>query len=316
MLISILGLIVMAAGTACGCSLLGWSSPLSVILGVCVLIGGFILLFYAVKGKTCTTDFGKWLSVEIASMAVLFVILGFAVLPTSITINFIFQRGELSAAADEDIVGIDSLIATFDRTETARLDGTFRGLENYLRLGNRNCSPALGAYISNTLGSNPQHFSQNIINNNRGTMQARIEDLRLGNRMFRNSFNRGIERLHENGNSRIPLRYGELGEQLDTLSGQVGRVLTDISASMELPMVYAGTGNQYTIRSNEPTVYRYQPHYYKAEFAKVCKPHWRSVVLAVFAAVIALFYYLISYRALRKGIDKGKKISDTLGFPL
>lgn len=273
-------------------------------------------MFMGARAKVCNTDFAKWMNIEIGCLVGMFMIFGFAVLPTATTYNFVRMHGALTDAADADISGIDSMMAAFDRTETERMDGTYRGLENYLRLGNHNCSPALANYIQGSLGSSTQYFSQNIINNNRGTVQAKIDDLRLGNRMYRNTFNNAVDKLHGIGSSRIPLGYGNLSQQLDTISSQIGTVLTEISASLNLPVVYAGNGDQYTIRNTEPTVYSFRPTEFALEFAYVDTMQWQSIILSVLSILVAMFYYLISYRAIRKAVDKGQKISDSLGLPL
>lgn len=314
--ISALGLLTVGAGTWFGMSLSGESPAISAALGLVVLIIGGAAVFVGGCAKTASSDFAYWRKVEIGCVGAMCCVFAFALLPTAKTFNFMRHHGELVEAAVADIDGIDSLVTSFDRTETERMNATFRGLENYLRLGNRNCSPALAAYIQNTLGSTTVFFSQNIINNNRGTVQAKIDDLRLGNRMYRNTFNNALDRLDQIGTGILPLGYAALSQQLDTISAQVGTVLTDISSSLNLPVVYAGRGDQYTVRETEPTVYTYRPHVFAAEFAAASTLDWVSLALAALSVAVAVFYYLITYRALRKAVDKGQKVSDGLGLPI
>lgn len=316
MIITCLGLLVTSGGTWFGLSLQGINSLVAFFIAAIVLLGGGIAVFMGVRAKVCTSDFAKWMGIEIGCLVVMFCVFGFSVLPTATTFNFIRNHTALSEAANTDINGIQNMLNEFDTNETARMEATFNGLQNYLRLGNRNCSPQLASYIQNSLGSAPQFFSQSIINNNRGTVEARISDLRLGNRMYRNTFNNVIEQLRGEASSRVPLHYSKLNQQMDTVSANVGQVLTEISASLDLPVVAAGHGNQYTIRNTRATTYSFRPEAFAREYEQSFQFNWTSIIMAAVSALAAMFYYFISYRSLRKGVEKGSKISDNLGLPL
>ncbi len=315
-LISLIGLVVMAGGTWCGLALGGFSPAIAGLIGLAVLLVGGTAVFLGARAKECNSDFAKWLRIEISCIVAMFLVFMFAVMPTATTFNFIREHGSLASAAGRDISGIDSLMADFERNETERMDGTFRGLESYLRLGNNNCSPQLRQYIQNELGSSPRYFSNNVINNSRGAVEVKIVELRLDNRRYRTTFDDALEKMRSTAESRWPLTYAGLNDNLEVVAAEVGNVLTQISAGLNLPRVYAGQGSQYTISVTEPTVYSFEPSAYREAYDAVGKYSWITVVMAVAFAFMAMFYYIITYRALRKAVDKKAKISDSLGLPI
>ncbi len=316
MIISLLGLLVLSGGTWIGLALRHVSPAIAAIAAIVVLLVGGVSVFLGVRAKTAESDFNKWRRYEILCIAGMFLSAGFAVMPTAITFNFIHNNRELRHAASADIQGIDSLITVFNENETARMNATFRGLENFVRLGNNNCSPAMRQYLENEFRTTPGHFSTQLINNRRGEIRAQIDDIRLGNSMYGNVFNNRIRALRGVVSSRIPIGFGRLGTELSSTSEQIGDVLTDISGGLSLPVVSAGSGQQYTVRPSQSCEYRFEPTAYVEAYGCIFVWTFWSILFSVLSVLAAVFYYLISYRTIRKAVDRGSKVSDRLGLPL
>lgn len=316
MLISIIGLVVMAVCTWIGLALNHIAPAIAAVASIVVLLVGGVSVFIGVRAKTAGSDFGKWHTYEIFCIVGMFLALGFAILPTITTFNFALKNGELRDAARQDIDGIDSLIVSFHEQETARMNTTFRGLENFVRHGHGNCSAGMRQYLQDEFRTTPQNFSNQLINNRRGEVRAQIDDIRLGNSMYVNAFANRLENLRAVANATLPVGFGRLGQEMDNTSAQVGEVLTDISSRLNLPVPYAGSSQQYNLTPSEAHEYSFTPTAYSEAYGVISKIQPWSVVFALLCAFAAMFYYIIAYRALRKAVDKGSKVSDRLGLPL
>ena len=299
LIISILGALVLAACTWIGFSLRLVSPLMSSIAGILVAIAGIVVMLLAVRAKTATKDFGKWRIVEICCIAGMVAVITFAFTPTVLSFNFIKGAGGLRQAANTDIGGIESLMEDFKNQEERRLCTSYAGMYNFVRLGNANCAPGLRQFLNDYYHTSPENLSYQLLRAHRGEDSVKIADLRIGNDSYAGSFRRSMEVMR-----------GTIRAE------QAGQVMSTVSRQLMLPNVRAGASQQYGCTMTEATVYSYTPTAYRAHIDGMKKFTIGGIVFAMCVSLLYLFYYLITYRSLKKAIDKGNKPSDALGLPL
>lgn len=316
LIISILGALVLAACTWIGFSLRLVSPLMSSIAGILVAIAGIVVMLLAVRAKTATKDFGKWRIVEICCIAGMMAVITFAFTPTVLSFNFIKGAGGLRQAANTDIGGIESLMEDFKNQEERRLRTSYAGMYNFVRLGNANCAPGLRQFLNDYYHTSPENLSYQLLRAHRGEDSAKIADLRIGNDSYAGSFRRSMEVMRGTIRGANPIPYASLAYRLSNTAEQAGQVMSTVSRQLMLPNVRAGASQQYGCTMTEATVYSYTPTAYRAHIDGMKKFTIGGIVFAMCVSLLYLFYYLITYRSLKKAIDKGNKPSDALGLPL
>lgn len=314
--ITVLGWLLLGVGLFVGLSLL-FKDALSVItVTAAALICSALAVFFAVRAKKSFSRTKGWFIIQIASVAVLILILLLSVVPIDYAVNYAINYNTLKSAARQDVTAVKNTYISYQTQENERLTNTVNGLQNYVNSRSEYADNNFTQYLRNTLGQRTNTLNSTSINSFRNGKSDQIRDIRIEMRNYRAGVENGIRRYDSLAVSQNPEALSEIHRHLPEFATQMCERLTAVSASLDLPTISTTGSERYTAANNTPYTYSVEVHSLEDEWGKITRFTWQGAVGAVLISFLVLFIYIFTYPPMQGGAKKGAKRSDAYGLPL
>lgn len=299
MIISIIGWLSCAFLAGTGLYIWGWKLIWALIVTIAILLLGGIGSFFAIQAKKAKSDFNNWHKKEIGGRIMMFVALILLVMPFCLGLNYFFERSELTRAANNDQNSINMLIDQYKTQELQRLNHTTQGLLNYAQSHSNNTSAKFKEYITNEVMANQSgNINDEVIYNYKDLKYYLIENGAIDANPIE-ARRATIDSILSVAHSYKLDKYKSVQADFDEASQNLADFLTQMSASLDLPVISSSTG-MFIISDSRPDTYEAPKSSFGDEYAKVFDFSWLTFLITLGAflvlALLSFTHYLCEYR--------------------
>lgn len=319
-IITVLGLLLLCAGTAMGCVLIGWSIAVSLLSGFAVALFVGAAVFIGAIAKSESGQFKKWARVKLICIVVMVVALICGMYPTMVTFNFFADVKELRGKATVDKEALQRQMNEFFEHEKNRVNTTFDGLKNAANIGN----PKLSQELIEFLNAEALYYANGgtiyapDIDTRRNVYLDRVENIELdGTSLRSNKFEAEFDRIQKMLVDIYPWTFASLEKSIDKAANEQNDILSTFSEELKMPEVKCGQGSDtYTVFETEGRSYNQRPTSYAEAYKSITSITVTGAVSALLVALISILHFLLTAPSLRQTVNMGDKASDKYGLTI